>query len=127
SSKIDKMLHINEQVVELVRMNDIKLFNRYDILKNYNNITSPDEKFKFTKVCDKKIVFPYTPNYDLLKIDKKSLYYISTYKIANSITRIVATMVKNIGLNANKITVTDCCAGVGGNTISFAKHFKHVN
>lgn len=107
-------------------MNDIKLYNRYDVLKYYNNISSMNE-CKIFNECNKKIIFPYIKNYDILKIDKKSLYYISTYKIANRITNVVNAMIKKIGLKSNNVKIVDCCAGVGGNTISFAQHFKHIS
>lgn len=109
-------------------INDIKISNKYDILKHYNNIESSENGKIFTpKIPKLQILFPYTKNYNQLKIDKKSLYYISTYKIANRITSVVDSMIKQLKLNKNNISITDCCAGVGGNTISFAKYFKNVN
>ncbi len=56
-----------------------------------------------------------------LKIDDISRYSVTPYKQAEEISELVE---KYMG---NKIIITDMTACTGGNTISFAKHFKKVN
>jgi 16S rRNA G966 N2-methylase RsmD len=78
--------------------------------------------------CNVKLkirLFPYIEDINKmkkLKIDKDSIYYISIREDADIITNII----KNLFIK-NDIYVTDATAGVGGNTISFAQNFKHIN
>jgi 16S rRNA G966 N2-methylase RsmD len=72
-----------------------------------------------------KIFFPKLENeedYDNLQIDSIGKYSITVPKIADLITDIIYSVVKT-----KDIVITDCTAGVGGNVISFANKFKHVN
>lgn len=64
-----------------------------------------------------------------LKIDHESIMYITTPSDAQLITNIIISHLKNNNNdnNMNTIQITDATAGVGGNTISFAKYFGHVN
>ena len=78
----------------------------------------------------KSKIFPYSKNHAIipkLKIDSDSIHYISYYKDALDITNIICSQLELIGENPYKCTITDATAGVGGNTISFANHFKFVN
>lgn len=61
-------------------------------------------------------------NYEKLQIDNVGKYSITIPKIADIITDIIYKLYKRID-----ITITDMTAGVGGNVISFANKFKHVN
>ena len=61
-----------------------------------------------------------------LLIDTVGMYSISTPKKADIISRIISDCFSKY-VPAKKIIVTDAMAGVGGNVISFAKHFGHVN
>ncbi len=76
-------------------------------------------------------LFPYINNKNNindLKIDNDSIHYISIREVADIITKIIKKHIYNISnININNITITDATAGVGGNTISFCKHFKNVN
>jgi len=56
-----------------------------------------------------------------LKIDKDSVSYISSPIYAEKITKIILNHTKT-----NKINITDCTAGCGGDTISFLNKFKKV-
>ena len=72
-----------------------------------------------------KIFFPKLENeedYDNLQIDSIGKYSITVPKIADLITDIIYSVVKT-----KDIVITDCTSGVGGNVISFANKFKHVN
>ena len=73
--------------------------------------------------------FPYlqdkTKAYQL-KIDDESVYYISRREHADKITNFVVHYLKNKSLDPNNCFITDATAGVGGNTISFAKKLKGV-
>jgi 16S rRNA G966 N2-methylase RsmD len=75
-------------------------------------------------------LFPYLKNTikaTQLKIDDESIYFISVRDVADIITTIVKKHINVIGINKNDVIVTDATSGVGGNTISFSKAFKHVN
>lgn len=73
----------------------------------------------------KKKIFPYISDVSKissLKIDSDSLYYISIRSVSNQITNIIKSHI-----NSTNIVITDATAGVGGNTLSFASTFSHVN
>ena len=75
-------------------------------------------------------MFPYLSDKNKmskLKIDKESLYSISLKDDAEKISSLISYNLKKLKLDPSKITITDATAGVGGNTISFAKIFKFVN
>ena len=76
-------------------------------------------------------LFPYINNKNNindLKIDNDSIHYISIREVADIITKIIKKHIYNVNnIDINNITITDATAGVGGNTISFCKHFKKVN
>jgi len=61
-----------------------------------------------------------------LKIDNESLKYISLKEDASYISRVISSAADKIKLSSNKIIVTDCLAGVGGNSISFCRNFSKV-
>jgi hypothetical protein len=65
--------------------------------------------------------------YSKLKIDFESKMYISTKDIADKITQIIKNKAFEIQLLPSKITITDMTASVGGDVISFANNFRHVN
>lgn len=75
-------------------------------------------------------LFPYLDKVEdakKLKIDHESLYYISIREQAEEITNIIKNYINKIEIDKKNIIITDATAGVGGNTISFAKSFKKVN
>lgn len=83
---------------------------------------------------DKKIktllrLFPYLPDKSLayrLQIDDDSIHYISIREYAEKISSIIKLHLQMIGINNDVAIITDGTAGVGGDTISFAKNFKYV-
>lgn len=89
-----------------------------------------DTKIKMdTKV--KIRLFPFIDNISKmqnLKIDNESIHFISIREDAHMITKFI---INNFIFNENEqccdLYITDATAGVGGNTISFAKYFKYVN
>ncbi len=79
----------------------------------------------------KKIIkyklFPFNGDNDIwnkVVIDDESVNYITTPHDAQKITKIIE---KHCLKNAAELTITDATAGVGGNVLSFATRFKHVN
>lgn len=56
-----------------------------------------------------------------LQMDEVGSYSITDMKSADQISKLIIKI-----LNTNNATVLDLCAGIGGNTISFAKYFTHV-
>ena len=96
------------------------------MINNYNN-------YKKINTNKKTLIrlFPYINNKNNiheLKIDNESIHYISIREVAEVITDIIIKHLYSINnININNIIITDATAGVGGNTISFCKHFKTVN
>ena len=75
-------------------------------------------------------LFPYISDKDKineLKIDNDSIHYISIRDVAENITSIINSHLKELNFNNNNMVITDATAGVGGNTISFCRNFKKVN
>lgn len=85
----------------------------------------------FTK--KKKLIlklFPYLKNKNdasSLLIDDDSIHYISSRDYAEKITNIIKLHLETMNIDCDDIVITDATAGVGGDTISFSKNFKHVN
>lgn len=69
-------------------------------------------------------IFPYIENINDLQIDEESFLFITNKDVANNISDII---IKNLKCDPNLLIITDATAGVGGNTLSFAKKFKNVN
>jgi 16S rRNA G966 N2-methylase RsmD len=62
-----------------------------------------------------------------LKITDKGLYSISKHSDSKWISDIIFNFLKNVKYkNINNIKIIDGTAGIGGNTISFAKYFSEV-
>jgi len=61
-----------------------------------------------------------------LKIDKESISYITPKEKATRITQIIIRHMAKLNIDVDDIIATDATACIGGNTISFAKMFKHV-
>ncbi len=75
-------------------------------------------------------LFPYLKNMDdvsKLLIDDNSIHYISSRDYAEKITEIIQSRLNTINISKDEAIITDATAGVGGDTISFSKNFKHVN
>ena len=74
-------------------------------------------------------LFPYLKNKELgekIMIDDDSIHYISIREYAEKITDIIKIHIKTLDIDNNEVMITDMMAGCGGDTISFAKNFKHV-
>lgn len=75
-------------------------------------------------------LFPYLEDKNKaskLKIDSDSIYYISLREHAEQISSIISNHLLKLNIHKDDAVITDATAGVGGNTISFARNFKYVN
>jgi 16S rRNA G966 N2-methylase RsmD len=68
-----------------------------------------------------KVKHWFPPTKKPIHIVKESIYSITHYKLADKISKDILEYCKSAK------TITDATANVGGNTISFSKHFKTVN
>lgn len=86
---------------------------------------------KPTNNINKKIrIFPTLRNinnYDKLQIDDESFNYITLKEIADYISKLICYNLLINNINPSKSVLVDLTAGVGGNTISFAKYFNHIH
>lgn len=75
-----------------------------------------------------EILFPPPPygKYSELKIDEESIHYITPYKVAAIITKIIDRHYEEFKQPDTKVTVIDGTGGVGGDTIALATHFDNV-
>lgn len=73
----------------------------------------------FPDVIEKNLFFK-------LKIDHESIMYITIPSDAHMIDQLIIAHVTKKGYNVSELVITDATAGVGGDTISFAKIFKEV-
>jgi len=93
--------------------------------KNYmeptilNNINL--DKFFSKDDLDKSLI-----NNKELKITDKGLYSISKFYDAQWISNIIIKFMKDNNLNIYNEAIIDATAGIGGNTINFAKYFSKV-
>ncbi len=74
-------------------------------------------------------LFPYLENKEdgsRLLIDDESIHYISVREYAEKISGIIKSHLSDLKINQKNAVILDTMAGVGGNTISFAKHFGVV-
>lgn len=85
---------------------------------------------KNTKIKTVLRLFPYLSDKDKankLKIDPESISFISLREHADYTSLIIEDNLIKLGANPKDVIITDATAGVGGNTLSFAKNFKQVN
>lgn len=68
----------------------------------------------------KKKIFPPNSNFDNLEYDDVGLYSITLPSDADFISKLIA------GETGTNSIILDGTAGLGGNSISFCKYFKHV-
>lgn len=80
------------------------------------------------EICHAYKFFPSTDEESKRKllIDDVGVYSISTPKKADIISRIISDNIQK-KIPPKNVVITDAMAGVGGNVISFSKHFRHVN
>jgi hypothetical protein len=74
-------------------------------------------------------LFPYLKDKEKakqLKIDQDSIHYITIREFALKITEIIIKHIVLLNKNRKDIIITDATAGVGGDTLSFAKYFNKV-
>lgn len=72
-------------------------------------------------------LFPSSINNTKVDYTKLKLSDSSYYSTSNVVqARITSDIIKSF-IGDNNITVTECCANVGGNTLSFAENFSKVN
>src|SRR5438105_2800401 len=64
--------------------------------------------------------------YNKLKINRESSMYITIPYDAEQITQIISDHLIRFEIKCSDAIITDATAGVGGDTISFAKNFKRV-
>jgi 16S rRNA G966 N2-methylase RsmD len=69
----------------------------------------------------KEKIFPKNNNVEKLQYDNEGLYSISHPEDANLISEFIINYVGH-----KNLSIIDATAGLGGNTISFSKHFKKV-
>jgi len=79
------------------------------------------DKFFSKEDLDKSVI-----NNKELKITDKGLYSISKFYDAQWISNIIIKFIKDNNLNVYNETIIDSTAGIGGNTINFAKYFSKV-
>jgi predicted RNA methylase len=61
-----------------------------------------------------------------LLIDDDSIHYITVREYATKVTDIIVKHLSKINKNSKNSNIIDATAGVGGDTLSFAKHFNKV-
>ena len=85
------------------------------------------ENFDLEKYFSKADVEKSKLNNGILKITDKGLYSISKYEDARWISDIIIKLIEyNENKKAKNLTIIDATAGIGGNTLDFAKLFKSV-
>ena len=96
-------------------------------VQDTSDVSSDNHNFRLRTILR---LFPYL-NDKLkakeLKIDKESIHYISLREHAENISLIITTHLKKLNIDPKNVVITDATAGVGGNTLSFAKYFLKVN
>ena len=106
--------------------------NNYDKNNDNKNIIAlaPSSSVQYNKKIRTILrLFPYLKNKELcskLLIDDESIHYISIREYAEKISDIIRIHMEMLDIKKEDIIITDTTAGVGGDTISFAKNFKHV-
>lgn len=98
-------------------------------MNNKNNKNNNKSNKSNNKIYIDRL-FPNVYEYNLynkLKINHESIMYISGPNDAEQITNIISYHSLKYFPSYDHIHITDATAGVGGNAISFAQRFKHVN
>ena len=116
NSKIDFENESYENIITIEYNNFDKKYMEPTIIQNINF-----EKY-FTKDDIEKSLL----NNKKLKITDKGLYSISKHQDAKWISEIIKKFLKSENINTLNTNIIDATAGIGGNTISFAKYFNKV-
>ena len=90
-------------------------FNKYNITNalDWKHLTYLVDKNDFKNYNDIKNI----------KLDKTSIYSLTPYHLSYQIIDILKKYLKDLKF----FTITDACACIGGDSISFIKNFKYVN
>ena len=96
-------------------------YNNRNYYKDDRNLTK-GLSFRFIKYLFNENDFIHDSELKKIKLDSTSLYSITPYKFTIIITDLIE---KHFG--TTDLTITDACACIGGDTISFCKKFKKVN
>lgn len=80
-----------------------------------------------TYQCSRYFPYLYNKQYDTLKIDETGKFSISCPRDAEFTTNVIIKAITTLKMVSNQVIITDGTAGVGGNTLSFEKHFYKVN
>lgn len=81
-----------------------------------------DSKYQNEEIL--KTLFPPVEDITKLQYDETGLYSMTSRNVAKIISDIIKSYFQGL---ASEITITDCTAGLGGNTISFSENFKKVH
>lgn len=127
----NKSITDNDNDYEIVINNKTNINNTIEkIINNVNNAWDDsinDDNF----IINSKImrVFPQLNNiskYSKLKIDGDSFSYITLREVAELTTKIICYHLIKYNINPQKVNIIDYTSGVGGNVLSFCKHFNKV-
>ncbi len=115
-----------------MNLNENYYINKVDNDEDLINIDAWNEAINDNEfIVKNKIsrIFPQlknSNNYLKLMIDEDSFSYITIREIAELTSKIICYHLIKYNINPQKIKIIDYTAGVGGNVISFGKHFNHV-
>ncbi len=84
-----------------------------------------NQPYWFLKYLFDKNDIPEGMDLKMLKLDSTSLYSITPHRLATELCNIIKFHMRKF--NMEKITITDACACVGGDSINFCKTFDKVN
>ena len=127
---------------ELIKktINNIPKINSFNSLNSYNsfkNLKIQDDKsykdpmlihnINLEKYFHKDDIELANKNKKMLQITDKGLYTVSKYYDAQWISNIIIDFLKSKSIIPKYETIIDATSGIGGNTINFSKHFKHVH
>lgn len=151
AQKVKEVQEAQQEPKENILINNIKIEKKkYSaIIRSINNYENDDnnddeddnntkyEKYVEPIILDNINIFPFfkkediekaSSNSKLLQITDKGKYSISKPIDAEWITNIICKFCLDvIKKHPSTETITDGTAGIGGNVISFSKHFAHVN
>jgi len=97
--------------------------NENKIKNNNDPIDTFSLKWKYLTYLFNKKDFKIYDTIKSFKVDSVSLYSITPHYYAEKITRIISKYYSNL----DKLTISDFCCCIGGNSFNFIKYFKHVN
>jgi len=86
------------------------------------------ENINLDKYFSRKDIDTAKRNNKELKITDKGLYSITKYEDAEWISHIIIKFIEsNDNIKSKNMHIIDATAGIGGNTINFAKYFRYVS